>query len=103
LAAARAAEADEAAKKPDQVRIAAVTSREAAQAMMLVRVAEHLKRRAEEADRRRDLPTVTNRTSPAPRNHRQHTMDQQCSLAVQDGDHVTLVLFAGAAAQVLPV
>jgi hypothetical protein len=49
LAAARAAEADEAARKADQARLAAVTaSREASRAMMPVRVAENLKRRAEE-------------------------------------------------------
>jgi hypothetical protein len=49
LAAARAAEADEAAKKADQVRLVAVAaSREAAKAMMPVRVAENLKLRAEE-------------------------------------------------------
>jgi L,D-transpeptidase-like protein len=49
LAAARAAEADEAARKADQARLAAMTaSREAARAMMPVRVAENLKRRAEE-------------------------------------------------------
>ena len=48
LAAARAAEADEAARKADQARLAAVTAfREAARAMMPVRVAENLKRRAE--------------------------------------------------------
>ena len=48
LAAARAAEADEAARKADQARLAAVTaSREAARAMMPVRVAENLKLRAE--------------------------------------------------------
>src|SRR5215831_10537606 len=46
IAAARAAEADEAARKADQARLAAVTaSREAARAMM--RVAENLKLRAE--------------------------------------------------------
>src|SRR5215475_2357460 len=44
LAAARAAEADEAAKKANQARLAAVAaSREAARAMMPVRVAENLK------------------------------------------------------------
>jgi hypothetical protein len=49
LAAARAAEAEEAAKKGDQARLAAVAaSREAAKAMVPVRVAENLKRRAEE-------------------------------------------------------
>lgn len=49
LAAARAAEADEATRKADQARLAAVTaSREAAQAMMPVRVSENLKLRAEE-------------------------------------------------------
>jgi hypothetical protein len=49
LAAARAAEADEAARKADQARLAAVTaSREAARAMMPMRVAENLKLRAEE-------------------------------------------------------
>jgi hypothetical protein len=49
LAAARAAEAEEAAKKADQARLAAVAaSREAAKAMVPVRVAENLKRRAEE-------------------------------------------------------
>jgi L,D-transpeptidase catalytic domain len=48
FAAARAAEADEAARKADQARLAAVTvSREAARAMMPVRVAENLKLRAE--------------------------------------------------------
>jgi L,D-transpeptidase catalytic domain len=48
-AAARAAEAHEAAKKADQARLAAVTaSREAARAMVPVRVAENLTRRAEE-------------------------------------------------------
>ena len=48
LAAARAAEADEAAKKADQARLAAVAaSREAARAMMPVRVAENLQLRAE--------------------------------------------------------
>jgi hypothetical protein len=48
LAAARAAEADEAARKADQARLAAVTAyREAAQAKMPVRVAENLKLRAE--------------------------------------------------------
>jgi hypothetical protein len=47
-AAARATEADEAASKADQARLAAVTaSREAARAMMPVRVAENLKLRAE--------------------------------------------------------
>src|SRR5260370_41870736 len=46
VAAARAAEADEAARKADQARLAAVTaSREAARAT--IRVAEHLKLRAE--------------------------------------------------------
>jgi hypothetical protein len=49
LAAALAAEANEAAKKANQARLAAVAaSREAAQAMMPVRVAENLKLRAEE-------------------------------------------------------
>jgi hypothetical protein len=49
LAAARAAEADEAARKADQARLAAVAaSREAARAMMPVRVAENLTRRVEE-------------------------------------------------------
>jgi hypothetical protein len=49
LAAALAAEADEAAKKADQARLVAVTaSREAAKAMMPMRVAENLKARAEE-------------------------------------------------------
>src|SRR5258705_11386912 len=49
LAAARAAAANEAAKKADQARLAAVTaSREAAKAMIPVRVAENLKARAEE-------------------------------------------------------
>jgi hypothetical protein len=49
LAAVRAVEADEAARKADQARLAAVTaSREAARAMMPVRVAENLMRRAEE-------------------------------------------------------
>ena len=49
LAAARAAAADEAAKKAHQARLAAVTaSREAAKAMMPVRVAENLKARAQE-------------------------------------------------------
>jgi hypothetical protein len=49
LAAARAAEADEVAKKADRARLAAVAaSREAARAMMPVRVAENLKVRAEE-------------------------------------------------------
>jgi L,D-transpeptidase-like protein len=48
FAAALAAEADEAARKADQARLAAVTaSREAARAMMPVRVAENLKLRAE--------------------------------------------------------
>jgi hypothetical protein len=48
LAAARAAEADEAARKADQARLAAGTAfREAAQAMAPVRVAENLKTRAE--------------------------------------------------------
>ena len=48
MAAARAAEADEAAKKADQARLVAVAaSREAAKAMMPVRVAENLKLRAE--------------------------------------------------------
>ncbi len=48
LVAARAAEANEAARKADQARLAAVTaSREAARAMMPVRVAENLKLRAE--------------------------------------------------------
>jgi len=48
LAAARAAEADEAARKADQARLAAGTAfREAAQAMVPVRVAENLKLRAE--------------------------------------------------------
>ena len=48
LAAARAAEADEAAAKADQARLAAVTAlREAARAMVPVRVAENLKLRAE--------------------------------------------------------
>jgi L,D-transpeptidase catalytic domain len=48
LAAARAAEADEAATKAEQARLAAVAaSREAARAMMPVRVAENLKLRAE--------------------------------------------------------
>ena len=48
LAAARAAEADEAARKADQARLAAGTAfREAAQAMVPVRVAENLKARAE--------------------------------------------------------
>src|SRR5262249_47074764 len=48
LAAARAAEAEEAAKQADQARLAAVTAaREAAKAMMPVRVAENLKARAE--------------------------------------------------------
>src|SRR6202048_3035408 len=47
-AAARKAEADEAARKANQARLAAVTaSREAARAMMPVRVAENLKLRAE--------------------------------------------------------
>jgi len=49
LAAARAAEAAEAAKKADEARLAAVgAAREAAKAMMPVRVAENLKLRAEE-------------------------------------------------------
>src|ERR1700674_1734079 len=48
VAAARAAEADEAASRADQARLAAVTaSREAARAMMPMRVAENLKLRAE--------------------------------------------------------
>jgi hypothetical protein len=48
LAAARAAEAEEAARKAAQARGAAVTaSREAARSTMAVRVAENLKRRAE--------------------------------------------------------
>ncbi len=48
MAAARIAEADEAAKKVDQARRAAVAAyRESTQAMMSVRVAENLKRRAE--------------------------------------------------------
>ena len=48
LAEARAAEADEAARKADQARLAAVTAlREAARAMVPVRVAENLKLRAE--------------------------------------------------------
>jgi L,D-transpeptidase catalytic domain len=48
LAAARAAEADDAARKAAQARLAAVTaSREAAQATMRVRTAENLKLRAE--------------------------------------------------------
>ncbi len=48
LAAARAAAADEAARKADQARLAAVAaSREAARAMMPMRVAENLKLRAE--------------------------------------------------------
>ena len=48
LAAARTAEADEAAKRADQARLAAGTAfREAAQAMVPVRVAENLKLRAE--------------------------------------------------------
>jgi hypothetical protein len=48
LAAARTAEADEAARKADQARLAAGTAfREAAQAMTPVRVAENLKLRAE--------------------------------------------------------
>ncbi len=48
VAAARAAEAEEAASKADRARLAAVTaSREAARAMMPVRVAENLKLRAE--------------------------------------------------------
>jgi hypothetical protein len=49
LAAVRATEAAEAAKKADQARLAAVgAAREAAKAMMPVRVAENLKLRAEE-------------------------------------------------------
>src|SRR5215475_7658067 len=49
LAAARAAEAEEAGKKADGARLAAVAaSRESAKAMMSVRVAENLKARAEE-------------------------------------------------------
>ncbi len=49
LAAARAAEANEAAGKADQARLAAVTaSREAARAMLPVRIADNLTRRAEE-------------------------------------------------------
>src|SRR5262249_43055446 len=49
LAAARAAEADEAARKGDQARLAAVTaSQELARAMMPMRVAENLKLRTEE-------------------------------------------------------
>jgi hypothetical protein len=49
LAAARAAEADEAARKADQARLAAVTaSQELARAMMPMRIAENLKARAEE-------------------------------------------------------
>jgi hypothetical protein len=48
LAAARAAEADEAAKRADQARLATVTAfREATQAKVAVRVAENLKLRAE--------------------------------------------------------
>jgi L,D-transpeptidase catalytic domain len=48
FAAAHTAEADEAARRADQARLAAVTAfREAAQAMMPVRVAENLKLRAE--------------------------------------------------------
>src|SRR5262245_13137767 len=48
VAAARAAEADEAAHKADQARLAAVTaSRESARAMIPVRAAENLKLRAE--------------------------------------------------------
>jgi hypothetical protein len=48
IAAARSAEAEEAARKADQARPAAVTaSREAAQAMTAVRLAENLKLRAE--------------------------------------------------------
>ena len=48
LAAVRAAEADEAARKADQARLAAVTAfREATQARVAVRVAENLKLRAE--------------------------------------------------------
>ena len=49
LAAARAAEAEAAARTADQARLAAVTaSREAAKAMMPVRVADNLRARAEE-------------------------------------------------------
>src|SRR5499426_975827 len=49
LAAARAAVANEAAKRADEARLAAVTaSRESGKAMMAVRVAENLKARAEE-------------------------------------------------------
>src|SRR5262249_54611286 len=49
LAAARAAEADEATRKGDQARLAAVTaSQELAHAMMPMRVAENLKLRTEE-------------------------------------------------------
>jgi hypothetical protein len=48
VAAARAAEADEAARKADQARLAAVTtSREAARAMIPLRMAENLKLRAQ--------------------------------------------------------
>src|SRR5258708_38002459 len=48
LAAARKAEADEAARRADQVRLAGGKAlREAAQAKVRVRVAENLKRRAE--------------------------------------------------------
>src|SRR4030095_14784416 len=48
IAAARAAEAEEATRKADRARLAAVmASREAAQAMTAVRVAENLKLRAE--------------------------------------------------------
>jgi lipoprotein-anchoring transpeptidase ErfK/SrfK len=48
FAAARAAEADEAAKKADEARLAAMTaSREATRAMISLRVAENLKLRAE--------------------------------------------------------
>jgi hypothetical protein len=48
LAAARAAEADAAARRADQARLTAVTaSREAARATVAVRVAENLRRRAE--------------------------------------------------------
>jgi hypothetical protein len=48
VAAARAVEADEAANRADQAKLAAVTaSREAARAMIPVRVAENLKHRAE--------------------------------------------------------
>jgi hypothetical protein len=50
LAAARVAEADEAAKKVEQARRAAVAAyRESTQAMMPIRVADNLKRRAETA------------------------------------------------------